>query len=79
MGNLRGTRRSARREQGTLPRKGGGEGWGLQHSPLTVEGRIEGYGRFFRGLGPNRARRIFVAGGLIFAGAALVSVLKSML
>ncbi len=42
----RGFPRRSRRGRAT----GDADPWRLEHSPLTFEGRVEGTGRFFRGM-----------------------------
>ncbi|MGH9154820.1 MAG: hypothetical protein ACRD1K_02960 [Acidimicrobiales bacterium] len=50
-------------------------GWGMRHSPYTVEGEIEGFGRLAGGRGRRRVRSRRLVAGLVLATLAAPAVL----
>ena len=72
--NRRGGKERPRRR---LPAPRDDGGWGLQNSPYTIEGEIEGVQRFASGARHSRNARLGITVGLtlLLAGPAMVALL----
>ena len=54
--------------------------WETEHSPLSIEGRIEAAGMFGRGLGRYRSAvsRFFLIAAIAFAALALIGLILEL-